>query len=129
MPLAGNSTNSNSPVVSERPTRTAELRDDVTKGESVYLEGIKDGRPARCLVEPNWNGEAFAEDASGDVVTGGPLLVASLKLLGGEIAAKGVFAPEKCFAPGPFFEDLRREVNLFTERDGSLVSERFEFLG
>ncbi len=107
---------------------TAEDRDDVTKGESVCLEGIKDGRPARCLVEPNWNGEAFAEDASGDVVTGGPLLVASLKLLGGEIAAKGVFAPETCFSPGPFFEDLRREVNLFTERGGTLVTEKFEFL-
>ncbi len=108
---------------------TAEDRDDVTKGESVCLEGLKDGRPARCLVEPNWNGDAFAEDASGDVVTGGPLLVGCLKLLGGEIAAKGVLAPEECFSPGPFFEDLRREVNLFTERDGSLVSERFEFLG
>jgi saccharopine dehydrogenase-like NADP-dependent oxidoreductase len=107
---------------------TAELRDDVTKGESVYLEGIKDGRPARCLVEPNWNGEAFAEDASGDVVTGGPLLVASLKLLRGEVAGKGIFAPEACFSPGPFFEDLRREVNLFTERDGALVTEEFEFL-
>jgi hypothetical protein len=100
----------------------------VTKGESVTLEGLKDGRPARCLVEPNWNSEAFAEDASGDVVTGGPLLVASLKLLGGDIGAKGVFAPEQCFAPGSFFEDLRREVNLFTERDGSLVTEEFEFL-
>jgi saccharopine dehydrogenase-like NADP-dependent oxidoreductase len=107
---------------------TAEDRDDVTKGESVYLEGLKDGRSARCLVEPNWNGDAFAEDASGDVVTGGPLLVGCLKLLGGEIAAKGVFAPEECFSPGPFFEDLRREVNLFTERDGSLVTEKFEFL-
>lgn len=107
---------------------TAELREDVTKGESVCLEGVKDGRRARCLVEPNWNGEAFAEDASGDVVTGGPLLVASLKLLGGKIAAKGVFAPETCFSPGSFFEDLRREVNLFTERDGALVTEAFEFL-
>ncbi len=107
---------------------TAEVRDDVTKGESVCLEGIKDGRPARCLVEPNWNGEAFAEDASGDVVTGGPLLVASLKLLGGEIVTKGVFAPEKCFSPGTFFEDLRLEVNLFSERDGALVTEEFEFL-
>jgi saccharopine dehydrogenase-like NADP-dependent oxidoreductase len=107
---------------------TAELRDDVTKGESVCLEGVKDGRPARCLVEPNWNGEAFAEDASGDVVTGGPLLVACLKLLAGEIAGTGVFAPEQCFAPEAFFEDLRREVNLFTERDGSLVTEEFEFL-
>ncbi len=107
---------------------TAETREDVTKGESVCLEGITDGRPARCLVEPNWNGDAFAEDASGDVVTGGPLLVASLKLLGGEIAAKGVLAPEACFAPGPFFEDLRREVKLFTERDGALVSEAFEFI-
>ena len=107
---------------------TAEVRDDVTKGESVCLEGIKDGRSARCLVEPNWNGEAFAEDASGDVVTGGPLLVASLKLLGGEIAAKGAFAPEKCFSPEPFFEGLRREVNLFTKRDGALVTEKFEFL-
>ena len=107
---------------------TAEVRDDVTKGESVYLEGIKDGRPARCLVEPNWNGEAFAEDASGDVVTGGPLLVASLKLLGGEVAAKGIFAPETRLSPGPFFADLRREVNLFTERDGALVTEEFEFL-
>jgi saccharopine dehydrogenase-like NADP-dependent oxidoreductase len=107
---------------------TAEGHDDVTKGESVTLEGLKDGRPARCLVEPNWNREAFAEDASGDVVTGGPLLVASLKLLGGDIGAKGVFAPEACFSPEAFFEDLRREVNLFTERDGSLVTEEFEFL-
>ena len=79
-------------------------------------------------MEPNWNGAAFADDASGDVVTGGPLLVASLKLLGGEVAAKGVFAPEQCFSPGPFFEDLRREVNLFSEREGSLVTEKFEFL-
>ncbi len=107
---------------------TAELRDDVTKGESVTLEGLKDGRPARCLVEPNWNGEAFADDPSGDVVTGGPLLVACLMQLRGEIAAKGIFAPEACFSPGPFFEDLCREVNLFTERDGSLVTEEFEFL-
>jgi hypothetical protein len=55
-------------------------------------------------------------------------LVASLKLLDGEIAAKGIFAPETCFSPGPFFEDLRREVNLFIERDGALVTEEFEFL-
>jgi saccharopine dehydrogenase-like NADP-dependent oxidoreductase len=107
---------------------TAEDRDDVTKGESVCLEGVKDGRFARCLVEPNWNGDAFAEDASGDVVTGGPLLVACLKLLGGEIAAKGIVASETCFSPESFFEDLRREVNLFTERDGALVTEEFEFL-
>lgn len=107
---------------------TAELREDVTKGESVCLEGVMNGRQARCLVEPNWNGEAFAEDASGDVVTGGPLLVASLQLMGGKIAAKGVFAPETCFAPETFLEDLRREVNLFTERDGALVTEAFEFL-
>ena len=49
----------------------------------------------------NWNGAAFSEDASGDVVTGGPLLVASLKLLDGEIAAKGVFAPRHAFRPDP----------------------------
>ena len=107
---------------------TAELRDDVTKGESVALEGFKNGRPARCLVEPNWNREAFADDPSGDVVTGGPMLVACLKQLHGEIVAKGVFAPKACFSPGAFFEDLRREVNLFTERNGSLVTEEFEFL-
>ena len=107
---------------------TAIDRDDVTKGESVVVEGIKDGRRARCLVEPNWNREAFAADPSGDVVTGGPMLVGALKILTGEFAERGVFPPERCFSPEPFFEDLRREVNLFEERDGSLVTEEFHYL-
>ena len=107
---------------------TAIDRDDVTKGEAVVVEGMKGGRRVRCLVEPNWNREAFAADPSGDVVTGGPTVVAALKILTGEFGKRGVFAPEQCFSPGPFFEDLRREVNLFEERDGSLVTEEFHYL-
>lgn len=107
---------------------TAIDRDDVTKGESVVVEGMKDGRRVRCLVEPNWNREAFAADPSGDVVTGGPTLVAALKLLTGEFAKRGVFPPEQCFLPEPFFEELRREVNLFEERDSNLVTKEFHYL-
>jgi saccharopine dehydrogenase-like NADP-dependent oxidoreductase len=107
---------------------TAIDRDDVTKGEAVVVEGIKGGRRVRYLVEPNWNREVFAADPSGDVVTGGPTVVAALKILTGEFDKRGVFAPEQCFSPGRFFEDLRREVNLFEERDGSLVTEEFHDL-
>ena len=87
-------------------------------------------RPGSTATDPEVvTGEVVAGAVvAGDVVTGGPILVASLKLLGGEIAAKGVLAPEACFAPGPFFEDLRHEVNLFTERGGALVTEAFEYL-
>ena len=101
---------------------TAVERDDVTKGEAVVVEGFKDGRRVRCLVEPNWNREAFEADPSGDVVTGGPMLVGALKILSGEFGERGVFSPEQCFLPEPFFEDLRREVNLVEERDGNLVT-------
>ena len=41
-----------------------------------------------------------------------------------EKSIRGSTAP----APGLFFEDLRREVNLFSEREGALVTESFEFL-
>jgi saccharopine dehydrogenase-like NADP-dependent oxidoreductase len=105
---------------------TAVERDDVTKGEAVVVEGFKGGRRIRCLVEPNWNGEAFEADPSGDVVTGGPLLVGALKILSGEFVERGVFSPEQCFSPEPFFEDLRREVNLFQQRGGNLVTVEFQ---
>ena len=107
---------------------TAVERDDVSEGEAVVVEGIKDGRRVRCLVEPNWNREAYEADPSGAVVTGGPMLVGALKILSGEFAERGVFPPEQCFSPEPFFEDLRREVNLFQERDGSLVTVEFQDL-
>ncbi len=56
------------------------------------------------------------------------MLVGALKILTGEFAERGVFPPERCFSPESFFEDLRREVNLFEERDGSLLTEEFHYL-
>jgi saccharopine dehydrogenase-like NADP-dependent oxidoreductase len=101
---------------------TAVERDDVSNGEAVVVEGFKDGRRVRCLVEPNWNREVFEADPSGRVVTGGPMLVGALKILSGEFVKRGVLPLEQCFHPEPFFEDLTREVNLFQERDGNLVT-------
>jgi len=111
----------------EDPQRwTADERDDVTRGEAVVVEGFKDGCRVRCLVEPNWNRDAFDANPSGDVVTGGPMLVGALEILSGKFVERGVFSPEQCFSPRPFFEDLRREVNLFQERGGNLVTVEFQ---
>ena len=53
------------------------------------------------------------------------MLVGALKILSGEFAERGVFPPEQCFSPEAFFDSLKREVNLFHERNGKLVTEEF----
>ncbi len=59
--------------------------------------------------------------------TSGPLAVATLKILRGEVRTRGVLSPESCLDPTSFFEE---EVRLVLEKPpaGKLLDESFEVL-
>jgi hypothetical protein len=88
---------------------------------SVVVTGSKDGRPARST------GRLHPLVESTTI----PLVVAALRILRGEVAARGVLPPEACFEPSSFFEEAAR----YAEDDGQkrdrgkpLVDESFEWL-
>lgn len=84
---------------------------------SVATTGWKEGRRARytcwCLRVP--------------VSTTIPLAVATLKILRGEVSARGVLPPEACFEPTPFFEEMASYAKA-EDRDKPLLGERFTWL-
>ena len=83
----------------------------------------KAGRAARCtcwFTAPMW-------DVGGYFLTSVPLVAAALKVLRGEVRARGVLAAETAFEPLSFFDDV---VALLPDAppDGRLVDESFEWL-
>jgi saccharopine dehydrogenase (NAD+, L-lysine-forming) len=78
--------------------------------------GEKDGRRVcyRCWPKGDWA-----------TTTSGPLAAAALKILRGEIRARGVLSPESCLDPMSFFSEVARYA---TERpsDGKLLAESIE---
>jgi saccharopine dehydrogenase-like NADP-dependent oxidoreductase len=103
---------------------TATNREDVTCGEVVCVDGIKDGKPARCIAEPSWNSGSFDPDA----VTVDPLMVAVTRFLRGEVNTSGVISPEACFDPQSFFEELAKMAPIVSAQNGSFVRTRLESL-
>jgi len=59
--------------------------------------------------------------------TSGPIAVAALRILRGDIRAKGVLSPESCIDPMPFFADV---AQYGTEKpsDGKYLTESFELV-
>ena len=104
---------------------TATTREDVTCGEVVCIDGIKDGKPMRCIAEPSWNSDDFPVDA----ITVDPLMVAVTRFLKREINTSGVTSPEACLDPQSFFEELATMAPIVTAQGGSLVRTRIESLG
>lgn len=103
---------------------TATTREDVTCGEVVCIDGIKDGKPMRCIAEPSWNSDDFPVDA----ITVDPLMVAVTRFLKREINTSGVTSPEACLDPQSFFEELATMAPIVTAQGGSLVRIRIESL-
>ncbi len=84
---------------------------------SVAAIGRKDGRTARYTCWPNGL-------PSSTVI---PLTVATLRILRGEISARGVLPPESCFEPTSFFEEAAAYGEA-ADRGKPLLGERFEWL-
>jgi len=101
---------------------TATTREDVTCGEVVCVDGIKDGKPMRCIAEPSWNSGNFSADA----VTADPLMVAVTQFLRGDVNTSGVISPEAWFDPRSFFEELATMTPIVSAQNGSFVRTRFE---
>ena len=59
--------------------------------------------------------------------TAGPLALAVLKILKGDILAKGVLSPESCLDPMPFFAEVAQNAGV-EPPDGRLLDESFELL-
>ena len=74
--------------------------------------GWKDGRRARYTCWP--------------IRLAGPLAIATLRILRGEVSARGVLPPEACFEPIPFFEELAR-YRRDEDRDKPLLGEFLEW--
>lgn len=81
----------------------------------VAATGWKDGRRARYTCWPL--GPLYSTTI--------PLTVATLRILRGEVPARGVFPPEACFEPMPFFEEAATYAEE-EDRDKPLLGERFE---
>ncbi len=106
----------------ERLTDTT--REDVTCGEVVCVDGIKNGKPMRCIAEPSWNSGNFPVDA----ITADPLMVAVNRFLRGDVNTSGVMSPEACFDPQSFFEELAKMAPIVSAQNGSFVRTRLESL-
>jgi len=81
----------------------------------VVATGWKDGRRARYTCWPIRLGGTAA------------LTVATLRILRGEVSARGVLPPEACFEPMPFFEEVAR-YRRDEDRDKPLLGEFLEWL-
>ncbi len=84
---------------------------------SVAAIGRKDGRTARYTCWPDGL-------PSSTVI---PLTVATLRILRGEISARGVLPPESCFEPTSFFKEAAAYGEA-ADRNKPLLGERFEWL-
>jgi len=90
----------------------------------VNATGSRGGRAARqiCWLSPiSWI------ERNNLPQTSGPLAVAALRILGGEMRERGVFWPDTAFEPLAFFDEVAR---LLPEPppDGKLVGESFKWL-
>lgn len=56
-----------------------------------------------------------------------PLTVATLRILRGEVLARGVVPPEACFEPMPFFEEAAQHAKA-EDRGKPLLGEWLEWL-
>lgn len=81
------------------------------------VTGRKNGRQARYMCWP-----AFVLDW-----TTVPLIVVALRILRGEVSARGVFPPEACFELLSFFKDAAQYLSD-EHRGKPLLEERFEWL-
>jgi hypothetical protein len=77
--------------------------------------GQKDGRRARHTCWP-----------IGVAYTSVPLAVAAFRILRGEVSVRGVVAPETCFEPASFFEEMTRYIQP-EDRDKPFYGERMEW--
>jgi saccharopine dehydrogenase-like NADP-dependent oxidoreductase len=109
-------------IVNNPKLLTTTTREDVTCGEVVCIDGIKDGRAMRCIAEPSWNSGSFNPDA----VTVDPLMVAVTSFLKGEVNTNGVISPEAWFDPQVFFEKLSAMTPIVSSETGSFVRTRLE---
>lgn len=80
----------------------------------VAIEGKKDGKPKRDLIEcivptlPGW------EDAGCNIDTGFPASIIGQMILSGVITERGSFAPEPVVPPEPFFDELaKRHMKIY----------------
>ncbi len=95
-------------ALAAEPTRWLPGGRDLNFGGLIGMAtGTKDGQDVRVSIAP-----AFVYDVSAPGIesfdTPGPLALAALKILSGELSAPGVVAPEMAFAPDQFFMDLAR---------------------
>ena len=101
-------------------------RDPEYRPHSVVATGEKDGRPARVAATFRWD---FATlNAREGIGTAAGFGEAAKAILGGEIAKRGVVAPEACFPPLAFLESLAEKHALFLRDGEGPVAERLEFL-
>jgi saccharopine dehydrogenase-like NADP-dependent oxidoreductase len=79
--------------------------------------GRKDSKRVRysCRLASGWVGASFA------------LSVAALRILRGKVKERGVLAPEACFDPIPFLDELAATVHVRT-KEKRLFEEKFERL-
>ncbi len=83
----------------------------------VEAVGIKEGKRVRYKGWPvgGWDS------------TKGPLATAALKILRGDVRARGVLSPESCLDPMPFFAEVAQNAGVELP-DGRLLEESFEVL-
>lgn len=86
------------------------------------LTGASGGRRVRVSLDTAWL-PAAGIPALQDYGTGGPLALAALKILAGEVSRRGVLSPEQVFAAEPFITDMARRWSGWDGRD-PLIRER-----
>ena len=113
--------------LSEEPERWLKgERDPEYRPNAVSATGLKNGRSARVSATFNWNFSTLErEELMG---TAGPIALAALKMLSGEVTKTGVLTPETAFEPQSFLWDLAERLLLFQLEDGSPLIERLEWL-
>ena len=99
-------------------------RDPEFRLNAVIAEGVRNGTRERHMATIRWNFDTL--DAHEGIGTAGPLALAALKILSGEIPHRGVLSPEACFEPEAFFEELQARFDLFDWCDGGPFIEQSE---
>ena len=112
-------------TIERDPHRWLTLPDDFVAPAKIWARAVgrKEGRAARhsCWLKPAlW-------DLGGYFLTSAALVVAVLKILRGEIQARGVMHAETAFDPLPFFDEVAGLVPDALP-DSKLIRESFEWL-
>ncbi len=87
----------------------------------IKIWGKKDGKPKKILMEcivPTLKGW---EDAYANIDTGMPISIMAQMVKKGIIENKGVFSPEGCVPPQPYFKELRRRKMVVYE-NGKVIN-------